>query len=88
MKRKVKIWGAGNIVVPAFLALKQRGYAVRRSLHENGTAVWFAENAGCELRSEDPVTLLALAAIAETRGEKWRPSDGEIQSFLEEYGGA
>jgi len=87
MKEKLKIFGAGNVVVPAFLALKQRGYSVRRTVREGGTASWIAENDENEFQSEDPVTLLALAAIGETRGEEWRASDQEIESFLAEYGG-
>ena len=88
MKSKFTIAGAGNVVVPAFLTLQQRGYTVRREQQADGGQTWVAENGTVELRSEDPVTLLALAAIAETRGEQWRASDREIQTFLDEYGGA
>jgi hypothetical protein len=87
VKEKLKIFGAGNVVVPAFLTLRQRGYSVRRMVREDGTARWIAENEEREFQSDDPVTLLALAAIGETRGEKWRASDQEIESFLAEYGG-
>jgi hypothetical protein len=86
MKPKIKIAGAGNVVVPAFLALQQRGYVVWREQRADGTQMWIAQNSAIELVSDDPVTLLALAALAETRGEKWNASDAEIQTFLDEYG--
>ncbi len=88
MKPKLKIVGAGNVVVPAFLTLQQRGYTVWRELRSDGAQTWLAQSATVELVSDDPVTLLALAAIAETRGEHWAASDAEIQRFLDEYGGA
>ena len=88
MKPKIKIAGAGNVVVPAFLALKQRGYTVRREQRTDGEHTWIAQSSSAELISDDPVTLLALAAVAETRGEQWRASDPEIQKFLDEYGAA
>jgi hypothetical protein len=88
MKPKLMIEGAGNVVVPAFLTLQQRGYMVRREQRADGTQTWVAQNGAVELASDDPVTLLSLAAIAETRGEDWKASDAEIQRFLDEYGAA
>ncbi len=88
MKRKLKIAGAGNVVVPAFLTLQQRGYTARREQRADGAQTWVAQNGTVELISDDPVTLLSLAAIAETRGENWKASDAEIQRFLDEYGAA
>jgi hypothetical protein len=88
MKPKLKIVGAGNVVVPAFLALQQRGYAVRREQRGDGVQIWIAQSDTVEVQSDDPVTLLSLAAIAETRGEHWRASDDQIQKFLDEYGAA
>jgi hypothetical protein len=88
MKPKLKIAGAGNVVVPAFLTLTQRGYTVRREQRADGAQTWIAESGAVELVADDPLTLLSLAAIAETRGEQWRASDAEIHRFLDEYGTA
>ena len=85
MNLKIKIAGAGNVVVPAFLTLQQRGYTVRCERAADGAQTWFAESATAELAADDPVTLLGLAGIAETRGEGWRASDKEIQDYLSEY---
>ena len=83
MSFKLTIAGAGNVVVPAYLTLQQRGYKVWR---ESGT--WYAESESAKLSFEDPVTLLALAGVAETRGAEWKASDEQIQDFLRTYGGA
>ncbi len=72
---------AGNVLVPFFLALKQRAYSVVRT----GGNVWGATSADCELIGESPVELLALAAMFETRGPDWKASDDEIEDHLERY---
>ena len=85
MNSKIKIAGAGNVLVPAFLTLQQRGYTVRCQRAADGTQTWFAESATVELIADDPVTLLGLEGIAETRGAGWPASGKEIQDFLNEY---
>jgi hypothetical protein len=77
----VRIGVAGNVVVPIFLTLKQRGYSVVRTADND----WRATSAECELIGQDPVELLALAAMFETRGADWKASDGEIEDFLEHF---
>jgi hypothetical protein len=77
----ITIATAGNVLVPILLALKQRGYSVIRTADNN----WRATSGECELIGADPVELLALAAMFETRGADWQASDAEIEDYLERY---
>jgi hypothetical protein len=84
---KLKIADAGNVTVPAFLTLQQRGYVVRCERSADGTReTWIAESDTTELLADDPVALLGLAALAESRGTDWKASDSQIQEFLKKFG--
>jgi len=85
MNSKLRIAGAGNVVVPAFLTLRQRGYTVRCEKAADGKQTWFADSTTVELQDDDLLTVLALASIAETRGAQWHASDAEIEKFLADY---
>jgi hypothetical protein len=81
---------AGNVVIPAYLALLQRGLLVHRepsAVTESGMG-WVAENATHRFAADDPVSLLGLVALHETRGSEWQASDEEIDRFLIKFGGA
>ena len=84
---KLTITDAGNTIVPAYLALRAKGYTVR--LDERSTdgpeERWTAEDSRCVLSADDPVTLLGLAALVETRGDRWQASDEEIDRFVFEF---
>jgi hypothetical protein len=87
MKSKLKIADAGNVTVPAFLALEQRGYSVRCERSDDGShETWIAESAYAELLAENLLALLGLAALAEARGSDWKASDAQIEDFLQKYG--
>jgi hypothetical protein len=73
-----------NVTVPAYLALRERGYRVRRESGES-EETWIAENKGIKLIANDIVALLGLAAVAESRGADWKASDGEIDDFLQRF---
>jgi hypothetical protein len=79
---------AGNTLVPAYLALLQRGLSVCRepSAVTDSGMLWVAESAGHRFVAEDLVTLLGLVAIHQTRGPNWQASDEEIDRFLAEFG--
>ena len=79
----MRIATAGNVVVPAALALKARGFRLSR-LDERA---WSATRGELELVAEDAVLLLGLAALVETRGEAWAASDEEIDDFVRAEGG-
>ena len=78
---------AANVIVPAYLALQQKGYHVwcEGSADVSGEDTWYAENSCCRFVAEDPVTLLGLVAMYETRGDDWTASDQQIDEFLSEY---
>lgn len=76
-----QITAAANTVVPALLALESLGYTVV----EDGSLV--AATAGGErYTAEDPVTVLGLVKLIETRSWSWRASDEEIAAALGRFG--
>jgi hypothetical protein len=85
---KPTLANAGNTLVPAYLALLQRGFKVYRepSLKTESGPLWVAEDSSCRFVAEDLVTLLGLVGLYETRGSHWEASDQEIDSFLAEHG--
>lgn len=78
-----KIADAGNTLVPAVLALRQRGFCV--SCDENGD-IWRAESEALLLVADDPLQLLGLMAMRDLRGAKWKASDVEIERTIREFG--
>lgn len=82
---KTFIMPAGNVVIPTYLALLQKGYAVWREGHAADVERWHAENSECHFVADGPEMLLALAALYEVRGKEWKASDAEIESFLAHY---
>ena len=86
MKSKLNISGAGNVVVPAYLALQKMGYIVRCENPVSDHEIWIAENDSTILSADDVVILLGLATLAQSRGEHWQASDEEIQDFLKKCG--
>ena len=83
---KIRLADAGNTVVPAYLTLRQRGYAVRCDQPNTSQELWHAESETAHVMAEDLLSLLALTAIVESRGSEWRATDEQIESFLREYG--
>lgn len=76
---------AANVLVPAVLALRERGFIVSRRDSE-GQEEWWAERSDLLLVAEDPLRLLGLAALREQRGSGWEAKDEEIKTFLNKYG--
>jgi len=85
MKHKLDISGAGNVVVPAFLALQKLGYSVRCENPLSDHETWIAES-DTTILSADDVVILGLATLAQSRGERWQASETEIQDFLKKFG--
>lgn len=86
---KPTLANAGNTLVPAYLALRQRGLSVSRDtslVTDSGEHYWIAEDADLRFIAEDLVTLLGLVALREIRGTSWQASDEEIDQFLAEFG--
>jgi hypothetical protein len=82
----VNLHAAANVVIPAYLALLAKGYRVRCERLPDETENWIAESALGRFGADDPITLLGVVTVAETRGENWRASDEEIERFLKEFG--
>lgn len=78
---------AGNVLVPAVLALRERGFDVSRHDLEGGREEWRAERGELSIVADGPLLLLSLAALREQRGPNWRASDIEIETVLSEYYG-
>lgn len=82
----MNLHAAGNVVVPAYLALLAKGYRVHCERRSDETENWIAEGPHGRFGADDPITLLGVVAVAETRGENWPASDEEIERFLKEFG--
>jgi hypothetical protein len=86
MREKVIIATAGNVLVPAYLALCAKGYQVSRVVDEREqTETWRAVQPGREFIAEDTLSLLGLVALYEARGAGWRAEDSEIDAFLAQF---
>ena len=81
----MNLHAAGNVVVPAYLALVSKGYAVRCERSADGAENWIAEGATGRFGADDPITLLGVVGVAETRGPDWQASDLEIDAFLKKF---
>ena len=81
----VKISAAGNVEVPACLALKMKGFSVRWERKDGSDETWYAEKDNLRISGEGPIELLGIVAMYETRGNNWKASDEEIDGFIERY---
>jgi hypothetical protein len=70
---------AGNTVVPAILALLQIGCSV-----EQDGELFVARLGSARFQAEDPVAVLGLVKLAETR-RPWTASDAEIDGVLMQF---
>jgi hypothetical protein len=84
MSKKFHLATAGNVLVPAYLALKQKGFRVWcvKSSSDTELETWYAEDEGRHFCAEDPLSLLGLVAIQETCGYDWEATDEEIDAFF------
>ncbi len=84
---KNSIAEAGNTVVPAVLAIRARGLVVRCERGESQTnETWIAEGEHNRFSASDPLSLLGLIAMFQSRGTDWGATDEEIDRFLKEFG--
>jgi hypothetical protein len=84
MGRKVTIATASNVLVPAYLVLRGKGYRITRVV-EKKVETWRAVKPGVEFIAEDPLSLLGLVSLYEARGEAWRAEDAEIDDFCRQF---
>lgn len=81
-ERPTTLCAAGNAVVPAYVALKSKGYAVAPAHGGQNGETWCAEKEGMRFLADDLITLLGLVSMYEIRGERWRATDDEVEAFL------
>jgi hypothetical protein len=75
---------AGNTMVPAYLVLAAKGYEV--SIVSGQASFWWTAQKGEDsFSAKNPLELLGLIAVAETRGEDWLATNAEIKTFIEKY---
>lgn len=80
MNERITISAAGNTLAPALAVARSLGYEVSREL--TGLLRYKAVNSRCELLAEDPLLLLGLIQLFESRGASWHPNDDEVAAFL------
>jgi hypothetical protein len=86
MSPKTTIATAGNTIIPAYLALLQKGYSIScESRAGAAKELWVAEDASTRFIAEDPLLLLGLVGLYEIRGERWPATDSEIEEFLAKF---
>lgn len=73
--RLTEFHGVSNV---AILTLREKGYRVWWEASERPAADdWWAEKEGREFIATNPLVLLGLVALFESRGEDWREKPGE-----------
>jgi hypothetical protein len=80
------IVSAGNVQVPAYLALVERGYRVTRvkTGRRDDAEEWRVTKGPARFVAEDPLSLLGLVAMREVRGRAWRAAD-EVEEFFRRF---
>lgn len=81
MTDRIILSAAGNTLAPALAVARSLGYKVTRE--PTGLRRYKAVNSLCELFADDPLQLLGLIQIFESRGASWHPSDAEVSALLE-----
>lgn len=79
--RMKRIATAGNTVVPALLVLEQLGFAMT----VNGASELRATRGDEEYVADDPVAVLGLVKLIESRTWDWRPTDDEFEATARRY---
>jgi hypothetical protein len=80
-----KITAAGNTEVPAYRTLKELGFSVRRDKYPTGDELWVFEKDGLALSGPSPLEVLGLYAMRAHNGLDWKPREGEVEAYFEEY---
>ena len=85
MSGEMQITAAANVEIPAYLALKEKGYKVYWKRMDKETEYWYAEKDDLYFMAEGPIELLGVVGVYELRGHNWKASDTEIDKFMEKY---
>jgi hypothetical protein len=85
MSNQIRIAAGANTMVPAYLTLLDKGYQVSRIDVGEREETWQALKGDEEFFAEEPMSLLGLVALFESRGANWRATDDQIDEFLSRY---
>jgi len=80
----MQITACGNTEVPAYLALQQAGFDVSHRV-ENGLEMWIAKRDPVTLSGPSALEVLGLYAIWQIRGDDWKTSNDELDTYLAKY---
>ncbi len=81
----MKLVAAGNVEVPAYLALKSLGFSISVKHKSETEKIWAAENQHHEFIGNSPLELLALVKLLEVRGSEWQATDSQIDDFVKKF---
>ena len=81
----MNLTAACNVIVPAYLVLLAKGYDVSCERLTDEEELWVANGPLGRFSAEDPITLLGLVGVVETRGIDWPASDSEIERFIKKF---
>jgi hypothetical protein len=76
---------AGNVEVPSYLVLREKGYIVKAYDRPEGHSGWYAEKDGSRFQGDSLIEVLGLVSMFEVRGTNWAASDQDIDDFLKTY---
>lgn len=79
----MRITSAANVLTPAYMTILAKGYTVR-----NEGELLVATRDGDTFIADDPILLLGVITIGESRGENWQATDAEIDEFVSKFGGS
>jgi hypothetical protein len=78
----VHLADAANVMTPAYLVIRAKGYDVNMD-----GDLMVASKGHDRFVADGPVALLGLIVVGEMRGDDWRATDREIADFMALYGG-
>jgi hypothetical protein len=81
----MNISSAGNVEIPAYLTLQNKGYVIGVGKNEAGEQIWIAEKDGNQFSAEGLIELLGVVSVFEVRGDAWRATDSEFDDFIKRY---
>lgn len=76
---------AGNVEVPAYLALQELGFAIERHTQDSDTELWVASNSTFTFFAPSLLELLGLFTMRQIRGPNWKADDDQIDRYLSTY---
>jgi len=80
----MKISAAGNVEIPAILALEKKGAEL---ISEKESNMWTAVYLSNTYVAESPLELLGLIEMHSLRGADWQATDNEMERCVTQYPG-